>query len=690
MSAECDALKQELQRISQQIAALDNKYVLKTETPQIIEASVSKATTIIKALIPSIAIAALSPKLIKLEREAKAASALANQAKGISENAISRAEQAKLKARIAEAKGAEGIRRAREAQTTGELAAEIGKRARQEALVANTNASKLKRAVAAVDSKAAMALKKAGDAFQKSANAIGISNNALRTAKLGLKLAGKALAFIDVIFGIIATLLVARQLAAILRRLNVIERSLSPIYGLIGVNKSAIRRVEQKANAAYASAINAKSTAVGAAGVAAGAQATGSSALATALNALSVGLSLLYLRSLVPRIALTASAAQATAQQALARTAQPGVRGLPGLQGRPGVPGTKGLPGLRGLPGRAGAPGPKGEKGKPGLTGLFGLPGRAGAPGRRGLSGPRGLKGEDGALNPADSALLRKIDATTTADAAVGRQTQGLVRAQFAGVLAQLQSIQKFAETAWKNSRLGKLINFLTLVSVLHNAAMLSKDVGETIGDLTSNMLLVVGIKDEKGSQLDINELVGTSVKNFVQSIVGAEVYNDVSTRWKKASRIVSSAAMIAYTVRGLHDTSKDVMEWTAENTGKIGNALKKYGVVGERAYPWMSERVKSQDAYRRKFQRVTDGLESLEDTASSFSQVTGDVREIQEEFTELNEQKAAFKALVTTTPPADIPTSAPESAPVANTEATATEESQSAAVAIADAQKGS
>jgi hypothetical protein len=250
--------------------------------------------------------------------------------------------------------------------------------------------------------------------------------------------------------------------------------------------------------------------------------------------------------------------------------------------------------------------------------------------------------------------------------------------------------MQDFAEKAWKNTKLDKLINLLTLISVLHNAAMLSRDVGETIGELASNMLATVGIKDETGNQLDINELVGTSVRSFVQTIVGAEVYNDVSTTWKKASRIVSSAAMIAYTVRGLHDTSKDVMEWTAENTGKIGNALKRWGVVGERAYPWMSERVKAQDAYRRKFQRVVDGLESLEDTASSLSQVTGDVREIQEEFTELQQQKDAFKTLVSVTPPADVPTSAPESVPIANTETTATTASQSADVAIADAQTGS
>ncbi|MEL7354074.1 MAG: hypothetical protein AAFN38_21810 [Cyanobacteria bacterium J06560_5] len=270
-----------------------------------------------------------------------------------------------------------------------------------------------------------------------------------------------------------------------------------------------------------------------------------------------------------------------------------------------------------------------------------------------------------------------------------GKILGGAGGASLGAVLAQLLKMQQFAEKAWEATRLQKLINLLTLISVLHNAAMLSRNVGETIGDLTSQMLAVVGINDENGSPLDINELVSGSVESFVQSVVGEEVYNDVSTRWHKASRIVSSAAMIAYTVRNINDTTKDVLEWTAENTGKIGNALKRWGVVGERAYPWMSERVRAQDAYRNKFRRVTEGLEQLEDTASSLSQVTGDVREIQEEFTELGEQRAAFQDLVSQVDPDTIATAAPESTPIATAEAQAkTDNDAPANIELTDASR--
>ena len=278
-----------------------------------------------------------------------------------------------------------------------------------------------------------------------------------------------------------------------------------------------------------------------------------------------------------------------------------------------------------------------------------------------------------------DTALLRRIDRTT-------RST----RAASTTILARVQLMQTFLNKAWESTRLNKLINMLTLISVIHNSAMLSRNVGETIGELASNALAAIGVKDEKGSALDINQLVGGSVQSFIQSVVGEQIYTDVSTSWKKASRIISSASMIVWTVRSINDTSKDVLEWTAENTGKIGNALKRFGVVGERAYPWMSERVKAQDAYRLKFERFTNGLESLEDTASSLSQVTSNVREIQEEYTELKQQKDDFKALVTTEPTEATETAAPENQPIAASELAAAAASESAEAVIADARGGS
>ncbi|EKV02341.1 hypothetical protein Lepto7375DRAFT_4567 [Leptolyngbya sp. PCC 7375] len=344
------------------------------------------------------------------------------------------------------------------------------------------------------------------------------------------------------------------------------------------------------------------------------------------------------------------------------------------------IPGLAITPGLRQNPGTPLVPE---RKTNPGTN----LP-------QTGKSGSCGCNGginahTDDVIGQLDKRLNDKLDALQ----------QGSQNAQLAAILAKLLEMENFAKKAWQNTHLDKLINLLTLVTVLHNGAMISRDIGETLGYVVSNALAAIGVKDEGGNALDINELVGGSIENFIKSVVGEDVYEDTRTAWQKANRVLQAGSNIIWTLRSINDTTQDVMEWTAENTGKIGNALKKWGVVGERAYPWMSERVKAQDFYRRKFSRVFDGLETAENTASSLAVVTSDVREIQEEVTELGEARTRFTDAVTAFGPEDtpgldeenqLPTSAPENQPIQVAEEDAEGVSQSPNVAIAtDAQRG-
>lgn len=302
------------------------------------------------------------------------------------------------------------------------------------------------------------------------------------------------------------------------------------------------------------------------------------------------------------------------------------------------------------------------------------------------LSGIQGMLSNNG-LTAANTGLLVKIDATTTGTAAVvTSNATGIVT-----TLTKLEALKLFLEKAWKATHADKIINALTLMTTLHNAAMISRDVGETMGYVVSNALAVVGIKDEHDNPLNISEMVGDSVENFIKSVVGEDVYNDTRTLWHKSNRVLQSASNIVWTIRSIHDTTQDVVEWTAENTGKIGNALKKFGVVGDRAYPWMSERVRAQDAYRNKLSRLFEGLESAENLASSLAQVTGDVREIQDEVSELGEARQRFSDAVTDLGPEDLPTVSPENTPIASADVAEVAASASPDVNIGtDGQRGS
>jgi hypothetical protein len=159
--------------------------------------------------------------------------------------------------------------------------------------------------------------------------------------------------------------------------------------------------------------------------------------------------------------------------------------------------------------------------------------------------------------------------------------------------------------------------------------------------------LQTIGIKDEEDNAIDVGAILGKTIENAVKSVVGEEVYSGTKTAWNKLNRIVSTASQLMWTIRGIADSSKEVAEWTAENTGKIGNALKKWGVVGENAYGWMPEKMTQQGRWFARVERYRQNVDGLDDAASSLQGVLSEVREIQEEAGELREQKDKFDAAI-------------------------------------------
>ena len=222
-------------------------------------------------------------------------------------------------------------------------------------------------------------------------------------------------------------------------------------------------------------------------------------------------------------------------------------------------------------------------------------------------------------------------------------------------------------ERIGKIMQFDRIINLLTLITALHNASMLASSLGQTLGSLTSEALAVVGIKDEEGNAININGILSKQANEFIIGIVGKEVWDGVQAGWNKANRVISTASNVIWTVRSMADSTRNVLEWTAENTGKIGNALKKARVVPENSYPWMAENVNAQSRWHRAVDKFSQGVGTIDETASSLASVVGDVRSVQQEFTELKTQKDEFKAAVT----AATPTKPADNAPI-KTEATA------------------
>jgi hypothetical protein len=163
--------------------------------------------------------------------------------------------------------------------------------------------------------------------------------------------------------------------------------------------------------------------------------------------------------------------------------------------------------------------------------------------------------------------------------------------------------------------KLDRALNLLTTAATVHNAFMLSNDIGQTLLGIISNVLQLIGLKDDNGQAFDIGSVISNTVENFIKSMIGAENYQQMSEAFAKANRIYQATTNVLNSFLNLSQTILQASELIAAYTGRIGNALRKSGEVLESAYGWMNP--------QPKFNRVTQFLEGLQNGASTIQMVT-------------------------------------------------------------------
>ena len=163
--------------------------------------------------------------------------------------------------------------------------------------------------------------------------------------------------------------------------------------------------------------------------------------------------------------------------------------------------------------------------------------------------------------------------------------------------------------------QLDRALAVLTFAATVQNHLMLSRDIGTTLLGAFSNVLSLIGLKDDNGQAFDLGSVINSSIENIIKGIVGAENYATLSEAWAKANRIYQATTNVINSFQNISNTILSGMELIGSYTGKIGNALKKSGEVLETAYGWMNP--------QPKFNRVTQTLQNLQNGASTIQQVT-------------------------------------------------------------------
>ncbi|MEM9544273.1 MAG: hypothetical protein AAGA60_32930 [Cyanobacteria bacterium P01_E01_bin.42] len=217
-------------------------------------------------------------------------------------------------------------------------------------------------------------------------------------------------------------------------------------------------------------------------------------------------------------------------------------------------------------------------------------------------------------------------------------------------VLTRLDKIRSGVKLLADNPLVDRAMSTITMILAVHNAVQLSNNIGMTVTETIDMGLELVGFQwktiDDDGNEQELSpsEVVGKFWTNSVISLIGSENFTNLSIAWKKANRIYQATANTLDAVQGIFDAGQQLNEITASMTGKMGNALKRAGVVKENAFEWFDEKFEQANANSRKYplfeklQRIQNATENLEEIASNTVSVRDSINELNESRDELSE----------------------------------------------------
>ncbi len=197
-----------------------------------------------------------------------------------------------------------------------------------------------------------------------------------------------------------------------------------------------------------------------------------------------------------------------------------------------------------------------------------------------------------------------------------------------------LQAINNFAKKAWENAKLDKVLNVLNTILALHNAAMLSRNLAQTVGDIATQALQFFGIKDAEDNLIDVNQFLGNTFQTWITNMIGTETYANIQTTWTSLNRIMVAAQGVVFAVQGIKNAMLEGLETVGNWTAKIGNNMMIQGLLEERSFPWMNENIN----FRNPFSKFLQKIDTTEEIVGQVNSLVSSGIEAQENFNQLFE----------------------------------------------------
>ena len=194
---------------------------------------------------------------------------------------------------------------------------------------------------------------------------------------------------------------------------------------------------------------------------------------------------------------------------------------------------------------------------------------------------------------------------------------------------------------------IGRIIDVITLIGVIHNAAMLSSGLLNTLFEVVDNgldaALNAFNVKSLEDEGVNSRQALSSTLDTIGKQIFGVQTWTELKAKWAAANRIVSTGSTLLWSVRDLMDNTQNLAELAAENSAKVGNALRRAGQTFDTG-AWMPENYNHRTLLHRKLTNLNEFLGGAQNLAQVFEELTSTTIEIQENINEINENNEKFQ----------------------------------------------
>lgn len=185
-----------------------------------------------------------------------------------------------------------------------------------------------------------------------------------------------------------------------------------------------------------------------------------------------------------------------------------------------------------------------------------------------------------------------------------------------------------------------RVMGMVSMVASVHNAMMLSNNVGQTLFSILDNLGNIGSliVKPDGDTNIDSKTWLTSNLDSLFSTMLGAEVWKSVKASYRAANNIFSTSSNMYDNLRSIHNDSQELLNMVRRDTAELGNALVEEGVISEDNWDIRDPKVKIKSKSLIRLQRMNEGLEALDNKLEAIEQMTSTLLSIAQTAKEVKE----------------------------------------------------